>query len=67
MAEIGIEDNHLSKVQLLLTFKKGNWILIDGDGKRPSTNGTWLYISQETAITDKMQFKYGQTLLQAIL
>jgi hypothetical protein len=54
MCEIYIDDNHLSKVQLLITYAKNQWVLIDGDGKRSSTNGTWLYVSSETVIRHKM-------------
>lgn len=32
---------------------------------RQSTNGTWLYLSEDTLIYDKMVIKANQTLFQA--
>jgi hypothetical protein len=63
---IHVEDNLLSKNQCTIEFTENNgWILKDGKDKRPSTNGTWLYIGEEQTIYNGMIFKANQTLFQA--
>ena len=27
-----------------ILYEEGHWVIYDGDGKRASTNGTWLYL-----------------------
>ena len=39
-------------------------MLRDGDGKKPSTNGTWLFVDELFKIYDGMVFKAGQTLFR---
>jgi hypothetical protein len=36
----------------------------DGDGIKPSTNGTWIFIEEPYEITDGMIFKAGQTMFK---
>jgi hypothetical protein len=43
------------------------WMLIDGDIDKPSTNGTWLYIENFFEIYNGMIFKAGETLFKADL
>jgi hypothetical protein len=45
---------------------QAGWKLIDGNWEtcRPSTNGTWLYLSDEMEIYDGMVIKASQTLFQ---
>jgi len=63
---IHVEDNLLSKNQCTIEYTEQNgWILKDGKDKRPSTNGTWLYIGEEQTIYNGMIFKANQTLFQA--
>lgn len=67
---IHIADELLSKVQLtLLVDNTGKWTVVDGDWetKRESTNGTWLYLSQEREIEDGMVLKVCGTLVKATL
>ncbi len=63
--EIHIEDNSLSKYQANISYdpEKG-WILMDGYEGRQSTNGTWLYLSDNYSLYDGMVFKAHQTLLK---
>ncbi len=63
--EICIEDNTLSKRQAHVLFspEKG-WQLIDGYEGKPSTNGTWLYVSEDFEIYDGLIFKAHQTLFK---
>ena len=44
---------------------KDNWIIVDGDGEKPSTNGTWLFAEQFFEMFDGMVFKVGETLIKA--
>jgi hypothetical protein len=64
--DITIEDSLASKVQCCVTFNQG-WVLVDGDGSRPSTNGVWIYINEPLEITNKMIFKSNHTIFQASL
>lgn len=41
------------------------WQICDGDGYKPSTNGTWLYAEAPTKIYDGMLFKAGLLLFKA--
>ncbi|OMJ67154.1 hypothetical protein SteCoe_35756 [Stentor coeruleus] len=68
--DIEIEDYLLSKVQCSLFFDANSgWNIIDGDirTQKESTNGTWLYVSEEMEIVNGMIIKSYQTLLQATL
>ena len=40
-------------------------MLYDGDGKKLSTNGTWLFVEQFFDIYDSMVFKVGESLFKA--
>jgi len=41
-------DYVLSKIHCIITYEKeGYWLLTDGNGKKPSSNGTWIYINEE--------------------
>ena len=42
-------------------------MLIDGDGKKLSTNGTWLFVDELYPVYDNMIFKAGQTLFKSQL
>lgn len=50
-----------------IVYFEGNWIIKDGDGTKPSTNGTWLFADELFKIYDSMIFKAGQTLFKAQL
>jgi len=62
---ISIEDTLVSKVQTTFRFREG-WEVVDGKGEsgRPSTNGTWLYVREDTELRPTMVLKVGQTLFQ---
>ncbi|KAL4472427.1 hypothetical protein ABPG74_018376 [Tetrahymena malaccensis] len=60
------KDKLISKVQCLIQFNPNiGWILKDGDGSLPSTNGTWIYLQKEEQIVDGMIIKANQTMFQA--
>ena len=67
--DIIIEDMLLSKVQCCIEYnsKTKKIYLCDGDGKKESTNGTWVFILNPTKITDNFMFKAEHTLFVANL
>ena len=64
--DIKIDDDLLSRVNSTLIYKENEWYLYDGNYiKNPeskSTNGTWIYLIDETQIYDNMIFKSNQNL-----
>lgn len=70
LCEVPIEDNLISKVQFTIHYEEETgWMLVDGDfeQQRPSTNGTWVYLSEEYEMYNGMVFKVSSTLIQAML
>lgn len=67
--DIIIEDMMLSKIQCRIEYNSNNkcFYLNDGDGKRESTNGTWVFILNPTKITNNFMFKAEHTLFLANL
>lgn len=59
---IAFKEGNLSRVQCRIDFIDDKWIIKDGTGQKPSTNGTWLFAGEEEKIYDKMIFKAGQSL-----
>jgi len=43
----------------MIEYVDGQWLLKDGDGKKHSTNGTWLFVDELFLIYDGMVFKAG--------
>ena len=64
--DIKIDDDLLSRINSTLIYKENEWFLYDGNYiKNPdskSTNGTWIYLIEETEIYDNMIFKSNQNL-----
>ena len=67
--DIVIEDMMLSKTQCCIEYdaESKKIYLSDGDGKKESTNGTWVFILNPTKITDNFMFKAEHTLFLANL
>lgn len=63
--KIRFDDNSLSRYQCTMRFENQKWVLRDGDGKKSSTNGTWLFADEYFEIYEDLVFKAGQTLFQA--
>ncbi|CAG9318054.1 unnamed protein product [Blepharisma stoltei] len=61
---IRFDDSSLSRYQCIFKFED-SWYLIDGDGRKLSTNGTWLFCEDFFEIFDGLVFKAGQTLFKA--
>ena len=64
-----IEDMMLSKIQCRIEHNANDkcFYLCDGDGKKESTNGTWVFILNSTKITNNFMFKAEHTLFVANL
>lgn len=62
--QIRFEDSSLSRYHCSLVYNE-HWQIVDGDGEKPSTNGTWLFANNFFEIYDGMQFKVGETLFKA--
>ena len=65
--DIAIDDSLLSRVHCTIIYKDNvGWVLRDGrcidDESKPSTNGTWLYLMEETEMGEGMVFKGNQNL-----
>ena len=58
------DDNQLSRLQCVIEYEDNQWILKDADGKKHSTNGTWLFVDELFKTYDGMVFKAGQTLFR---
>ena len=64
---ISFKEGNLSREQCRIDFIDDKWILKDGDGCKPSTNGTWLFAGDDEKIFDGMIFKAGQSLFKVEL
>ena len=62
--QIRFEDTSLSRYHCILYYQD-TWIISDGDGEKPSTNGTWLFAEHFFEIYDNMTFKVGETLFKS--
>lgn len=50
-----------------LTYRNGTWVLLDGDGLKHSTNGTWMFVERAFKLHDLTLFKAGNVLFKALL
>ncbi len=65
--DIRLQSNSLSRVQCRLVYMDGTWYACDGDGKRPSTNGTWVYAEEPIRLADGSVFKAGKLIFSVRL
>jgi hypothetical protein len=65
--KICIKSTTLSRRQCEIEYTDGNWKVIDGDGSKHSTNGTWAFMEHPFMISEGMVFKAGQTLFECHL
>ena len=61
---IKFEDTSLSRYQCCLQYSAAGWTLSDGDGSKPSTNGTWLFLDDYFQLETGTTFKAGMTLFR---
>lgn len=62
--KLKFDDTGLSRYQCLLTSETGEWRLRDGDGRRESTNGTWVLLRGRRALSARSLLKAGGVLLE---
>ena len=60
---IRFDDSSLSRYHCLIDFDDF-WYIQDGDGFKPSTNGTWLFADEFIEIYDSMVFKVAESLFK---
>ena len=67
--DITIEDVMLSKIHTCIEYRANekSFYLYDGDNKKESTTGTWVFILNPIQITDNFSFKAEHTLFVANL
>lgn len=53
---------YFAKHNKRIQFEKKNWVIYDGDGIKPSTNGTWIYIEKPYEIKNGTIFKVAQSM-----
>lgn len=65
--DVRIEDDLLSKMQATIYYcqRLQSWVIKDGFEGQNSTNGTWIYVSEDTPIETGMLFKSNQTFFVA--
>ena len=66
-----IDDSLLSRIHCTIDYTEDEgWVIYDGkidedeSKNRPSTNGTWLFLIEETEITDGLLFKNNKTAFE---
>ena len=58
------EDENVSRRQCMIIFEDNNWYIVDGNGKNPSSNGTWFYPEKYFIITEGLIVRMGTTLFE---
>jgi hypothetical protein len=63
--QIRFDETGLSRHQTTFRFDRlSGWMLCDGDGARPSTNGTWLLVEEAYEVRTGLVFKSGSSLFR---
>ena len=63
---IRFDDSSMSRYHCMIGYDNG-WFIQDGDGFKPSTNGTWLFAEEFIEIYDSMVFKAAETLFKVLI
>lgn len=58
------EDDDVSRKQCMIIFEDNNWYLVDGDGEKPSSNGTWFYPEKYFTISNGLIIRIGTTIFE---
>ena len=75
LCNIIVDDTLLSRIHCTIEYdEQKGWIIYDGkkddsdfENNKPSTNGTWLYLVEETKIKNGMIFKSNQNIYECHL
>lgn len=62
---VRVDDVNLSRYHCFIGFE-GGWYIQDGDGRKSSTNGTWLFGGDFLEINNGMVFKAAETLFKVL-
>jgi len=62
--EFEFEDEDVSRKQCMIFFEDNNWYIVDGDGIKPSSNGTWFYPEKYYNINEGLIIRMGTTLFE---
>ena len=62
--DFALEDDDVSRKQCMIIYEDNNWYIVDGDGEKPSSNGTWFYPEKYYNITDGLVVRIGTTLFE---
>ena len=54
----------MSRHQCKIDFINDKWMVRDGDGENPSTNGTWLFAEEELKLETETLIKAGQSIFK---
>ena len=58
------EDEDVSRKQCMIIFEENNWYIVDGNGKNPSSNGTWFFPEKYFNILEGLIVRMGTTLFE---
>ena len=58
------EDEDVSRKQCMIIFEENNWYIVDGNGKNPSSNGTWFFPEKYLNILEGLIVRMGTTLFE---
>jgi len=58
---VKFEGNNLSRYQCNFKYVDSQWHVCDGTGKKPSANGTWIFVDKFQEIKPGMKIKIGQS------
>ena len=58
------EDEDVSRKQCMIIFEENNWYIVDGNGKNPSSNGTWFFPEKYFNILEGLIVRMGTSLFE---
>ena len=65
LSTVKLNENMISKIHCTIEFKNNNWVIYDGNGKKPSTNGTWMFCNEKFELNDEINYaKIGKSIIQ---
>lgn len=62
--DFAFEDEDVSRKQCMIVFEDNNWYIVDGNGVKPSSNGTWFYPEKYVNINNNLIVRMGTTLFE---
>ena len=62
--DFAFEDEDVSRKQCMIIFEDNNWYIVDGNGEKPSSNGTWYFPEKFFNISDGLIIRIGTTIFE---